>query len=49
MAKQVQQVTQQKIDAGKRLAEHNRRKREQMEAQKSESKTKLTYYCAGMS
>ena len=39
-----------KIEAGKRLAEYNRRKREelaQMKVQKSESETKITYYGAG--
>ena len=50
---QVQQVTAKdpkKVEAGKRLAEDNRRKREelaQMKVQKSESETKLTYYGAG--
>ena len=47
MAEQVQQVTTKdpkKVETGKRLAEHNR---EQMKAQKSESKTNLIYYGAG--
>ena len=51
---QVQQVTMKdpakKVEAGKRLAAYNHRKREefaQMKAQKSESKTKLTYYGTG--
>ena len=50
MTEQVQQVTMKdpkKVKAGKRLAEYNHRKREQMKAQKSESETKLTYYVAG--
>ena len=36
-----------KVEAGRRLAEHNCRKREHMKAQKSESKTNLTYYGTG--
>ena len=53
MAEQVQQITTRdpkKIEQGKRLAEHNHRKREELarvKAQKSESETKLTYYSAG--
>ena len=50
MAEQVQQVLTKdpkKVKQGKRLAEHNCRKREQMKAQKSENKTELTYYDAG--
>ena len=50
MAEQVQQVTTKdpkKAQQGKRLADHNRRKREQMKAQKSESETKLTCYGTG--
>ena len=50
MTEQVQQVTTKdpkKIKSGKRLAEHNHRKREQMKAQKSESETNLTFYGAG--
>ena len=31
------------MEAGKRLAEYNRRKREELKAQKSESKQVLTY------
>ena len=50
MTEQVQHVTTKdpkKIKTGKRLAEHNHRKREQMKAQKSESESNLTYYGAG--
>ena len=50
MAEQVQQVTTKdpkKVEAGKRLAECNRRKREQMRTQESKSKTQLTHYGAG--
>ena len=51
---QIQQVTMKdpkKVEVGKRLAEYNRRKREELaqrKTQKSESKTKLTYYSAGV-
>ena len=48
MAEQVQQATTRdpkKFEAGKRLAEYNHRRREEMKTQKS--KTKLTYYFAG--
>ena len=50
MAEQIQQATMKdpkKVKAGKRLAEHNRRKREelaQMKAQKGKSENNLTYY-----
>ena len=50
---QIQQVTMKepkKVEAGKRLAEYNRRKREEFAQLKSESKQvepKLTYYGAG--
>ena len=53
MAEQIQQVTMKdpkKVKQGKRLAEHNRRKREelaQIKAQKSENETNLTYYGTG--
>ena len=53
MAEQVQQVTMKdpkKVEQDKRLAEHNRRKREElaeMKAQKSENETNITYYGAG--
>ena len=53
MAEQAQQVTMKdpkKVEQGKRLAEHSRRKREElakMRAQKSESETNLTYCGAG--
>ena len=53
MAEQIQQVTTKdpkEVEQGKRLAEHNRRKREElarMKAQKRESESKLTYYGAG--
>ena len=50
MTEHVQQVTTKEVEAGKRLAECNRRKREelaQMKTQNSKSKTRLTYYGAG--
>ena len=50
MAEQVQQVTKKdpkKVEAGRRFAEYNCRKREQMKTQKSKSETKLPYYGAG--
>ena len=49
MAEQVQQVTMKdpkKVEQGKRLAERNCRKREQMKVQ-TEGGTNLTYYDAG--
>ena len=39
-----------KVEAGKRLAEYNRRKREELaqtKVQKGENETKITYYVAG--
>ena len=53
MAEQIQQVTMKdpkKVKQGKRLADHNHRKREelaQIKAQKSENETNLTYYGTG--
>ena len=50
MAEQVATKDPKKVAQGKRLAEHNHRKREefaQMKAQKSENETNLTYYGAG--
>ena len=51
MAEKVQQVTMKdpkKVDAGKRLAECNRRKREEgAQLAKSQSESNLTYYSAG--
>ena len=53
MAEQVQQVMTKdpkKVEVSKRLAEYNRRKREelaQMKTQKSKSENNLTYYGSG--
>ena len=48
MAEQVQQVTMKdpkKVEAGKRLAEHNRRKRaERAQLAKPQSESNITYY-----
>ena len=50
MAEQLQQVTTKdpkKVEQGKRLAKHNRNRREelaQLKAQKSENETNLTYF-----
>ena len=46
---QTQQVTMKdpkKVERGKRLAEHNRRKREELKVKKSENEAILTYYGA---
>ena len=48
--RQVMMKDPKKVEAGKRLAEYNHTKREeleQMKAQKSESETNLTFYGAG--
>ena len=51
MAEQVQQVTTKdprKVEAGKRLAEHNRRKREERaQLAKAQSESNTTYYSTG--
>ena len=50
MAKQIQQVTTKdpkKVEQGKRLAEHNHRKREELVQMKAQSETNITYYGAG--
>ena len=50
MAEQVQQVmtkAPKKVEAGEKLTNYKRRKREQIKTEKSESKNNLTYHGAG--
>ena len=47
---QIQQVTMKdpkKVEQGKRLAKHNRRKREELAQMKAQSETNITHYGAG--